>query len=211
VRNLKKTLKQKSVTLLHKSFSYWCEMEYNIFRVCQLARFGLLLTSGGLYFILIHKLLDQKTWKWFYSLSTAYFLPPAGKESVISIGLSVGIPDYIWGVSIFIFDVMVCTMVLTNWWVVEVVIHNSKFFNKWYLRIQSKIMKMSKRKYGKLLPAVLLLLMIVPFQGSGAIVTSIIGSSLGLKNKLIFAIVAIGSIASIILIMFTYYNVVDAV
>ncbi len=61
-----------------------------------------------------------------------------------------------------------------------------------------KTQALEAKKYGKLLPVALFIFMFIPFQGTGAMSTTIIGSWLGFRFRETFLIVAIGSLLSII-------------
>jgi len=202
-------LKIKLQNILNNALEYWTEMEYNIFRVKQISRFAFIVTIGAVFFIFMHSLLLPEQWKWYWKLMGAYFFPPAGKETIIPLALNRGIPEFIWGLSIWVFDLMFCVTVLTNWWLIQIIIKYIKPVHKWTIKLQKKTESFKQKKYGKFLPAILLLFMIIPFQGSGAISTAFIGTWLGFRPRDILIMVAIGSFMSIIFVMITYLNILD--
>ncbi len=207
--NLKKALKQKLKVLLTSSFDYWSEMEYNSFRVNQLAKFGVMVTSGLLFFVFIKDILTVQEWKIYWKLMGAYLFPPAGKETVIPVGLTNNLSPFLLIFSILLVDIMTSIAVLTNWWVVDVLIKHSKIIKRWTERIQNKTEKLVQKKYGKLLPLVLLLFMWIPFQGSGSITTSILGTWLGFSKRTVIVVVLIGSLFSTFFITFLYFNLLE--
>jgi len=200
-----KTKKIKSYT--SKLLDYLIEGEYNIFRVQQLAKFGVVFTSGALFFILMNQLMTTGQWRWYWKLICAYFLPPAGKETILPLGLQLEMPQFLWCFSIWYFDLLVGLSVLTNWWLVEIALRHSKLFRQAYDKLQKRISRIHHKKYGKLLPSLLLIFMLIPFQGSGAITTAILGSSLGFGRREIFFIIALGSLISIVVITATYLGI----
>lgn len=201
-------LKTKKIKLYtSKLLDYLIEGEYNIFRVQQLAKFGIICTSGALFFILMNQLMTEEQWRWYWKLICAYFLPPAGKETIIPLGLQLDMPQFLWCFSIWYFDLLVGLSVLANWWLVEIILRHSRLFRHSYDKLQKRISRIHHKKYGKLLPGLLLIFMLIPFQGSGAITTSILGSSLGFKRSEIFFIIALGSLISIIVITATYLGI----
>ena len=205
----RKHLKTKLQNLLNSAIDYWSEMEYNIFRVKQISRFALILTMGAVFFIFMHSLLLPEQWKWYWKLMGAYFFPPAGKETIIPLGLNRGIPETMWGFSIWVFDLMMCTTVLTNWWLIQIIIKYIKPVHRRVIKLQKRTQSIKEKKYGMFLPAILLLFMIIPFQGSGAISTAFIGTWLGFRPREILIMVAIGSLISTIFVMIVYYNILD--
>lgn len=198
MRRQKLVLKIKYLT--NKVWKYWCEQERNIFRTKQLAKFGLLLTTGMVFFVFINNILPHEQWKWYWKLMGTYFVPPFGKESVIPLGISQGIPPFIWSTSIIIFDFLACVTILTNWWLLEAGIKHFKLISKWYNAIHKRMQRIESKKYGVLVPLVLLGFMCIPLQGSGAITTALIGTLLGFKQRDIIIVVIIGSTLSTVLI-----------
>ena len=202
-KKIKKTIKQH----VNKLLKYAKEAQHNIFRLKQLAKFGILLTGGTIFFAFMNNMLDEHQWSWYWKLMTAYFIPPAGKESIIPIGLSRGIPMPLWFLSIWIFDLLVCTAILTNWWLVDIILKYIKPVRRWTERLRKRVEKLEKKKYGKYIPFVLLLFMWIPIQGSGAISTSFIGTWLGFKPRSVLIMVLIGSFFSILVITLIYYGI----
>jgi len=158
------------------------------------------------------------------ALTATYFIPPAGKETIIPIGLKAGLPASLWGLSIWVYDILACVVILTNWWIIELLINHIPAFpfigirrkkprvykkkvslKLWYENLHKKTREIEAKKYGKILPFALWIFMFVPFQGTGAISTTIIGTWLGLRYRKLFLIVAIGSFISTIFMILAYY------
>lgn len=183
----------------------------------QLAIFFFIIAAGAIFVVLVYHLLTPAQQQWYAALSVAYFIPPAGKETVIFIGLSQGLPVLLWCSTLWVFDILVCLAIMTNWWFFEVIItHIPPFpflgirrekphcYKKiislkiWYEKLHQRTRQIEMKHYGKLLLFVLALFMFVPFQGTGAMSTTIIGTFLGLRQRTTFFIVAAGSFLSIL-------------
>ncbi len=196
--------------------------------IVQYSVFIVLIAVGILTFLIIFNLLPPEQQSWYSALCLAYFIPPAGKETVIPVGLSQGIPLEYWAVTLWIFDLLVSIIIITNWWIIELFIRHMPAFpfvgfrrskphwystrislQVWYEKLHTKTVAIEARRYGKLLPVALLIFMFVPFQGTGAMSTTIIGTGLGLPHRQTFAIVALGSFLTIIFIILLYSGVVQ--
>ena len=204
MKKRKESFRNKLKNLMGQPINYMLEMEHNVFRTYQLAQFGLLLTFGGVFLILISRTISPEQWKWYWRLLGVYFIPPAGKETVIPLGINRGIPSFTWFISIVIIDILVSITIITNWWIIELGISKSKWINKWYTSLQNKVRKMKTKKYGVLLPLLLLIFMFIPFQGSGTMSTTILGTLLGINTKHIIIIVIIGAILSALFVTIVY-------
>ena len=90
----------------------------------QLAFFCFIIAFGVLYFLFIYNLLTPLQQNWYAALSVAYFIPPAGKETVILVGLSQGLPVLHWCSTLWVFDILVCLGIITNWWFLELFINH---------------------------------------------------------------------------------------
>ena len=182
----------------------------------QLAFFFFIIAFGALYFFFIYNILTPLQQNWYVALSLAYFIPPAGKETVVLVGLSQGLPVLHWCSTLWVFDILVCLGIITNWWFFELFINHIPPFpflgirrkkphlyrtmvslKLWYEKLQRKTREIEMKNYGKLLLIVLALFMFIPFQGTGAMSTTIIGTTLGLRKRATIFIVAVGSFVSI--------------
>ena len=199
--------------------------DLTIFREKQVVYFFVIVGAGILFVWIVSKLLTPEQWDWYWKLTIVYFIPPAGKETVIpaglglasSIGLGVPIPAFIWGLSILVFDILACLAIITNWWLLELLISLIPAFSfigirwkqkpriyktkvslkTWYDSLHRKTISLEEKRYGKLLPIALFIFMFIPFQGTGAMSTTIIGTWLGLRRRETILIVAFGSFFSI--------------
>jgi len=204
------------------------------YRKKQLFYFFLILLIGILFLILVYSILDSKQWAWYWKLTIIYFIPPAGKETVIpaglgvasSIGIGVPLPAIVWGLSILVFDILACLAILTNWWLLELLIDNipaipfvgirkqkPHLYKKnislktWYYGLHRKTRALEAKKYGKILPLALFIFMFIPFQGTGAMSTTIISTWLGLRQLETLLIVTFGSFFSILFMILISYGI----
>jgi len=207
-----------------KSLNFFKRSESAIVHIKQILGFGVILLIGAIYFYSIYIMLAPEQQISYSALTATYFIPPAGKETIIPIGLKAGLPASLWGLSIWVYDILACVVILTNWWIIELLINHIPAFpfigirrkkprvykkkvslKLWYENLHKKTREIEAKKYGKILPFALWIFMFVPFQGTGAISTTIIGTWLGLRYRKLFLIVAIGSFISTIFMILAYY------
>jgi len=208
------------------------------FRKKQVIFFFTILSVGAIFVWIVSRALTPEQWDWYWKLSIIYFIPPAGKESIIpaglgfasSIGVGIALPAFIWGLSIWVFDILACLVIITNWWLLELLISLIPAFpfigirlkkkpriyktkvslKSWYDGLHKKTRELEEKKYGKILPFALFIFMFIPFQGTGAMSTTIIGTWLGLRRRETILIVALGSfitITSMILVLLGILNI----
>lgn len=198
--------------------------------------FAIIVGIGAIFLFIINSILQPEQWEWYWKLSILYFIPPLGKETIIpaglglasSLGVGVHLPPFLWGLSIWVFDILACLAILTNWWLLELIIFHIPAFpfigirrkkpriyrkkvslKLWYDGLHRKTQALEAKRYGKLLPFALLIFMFVPFQGTGAMSTTIIGTWLGFRQKETLFVVAIGSLLAILFMMLVYLGMVE--
>ena len=196
------------------------------FREIQVACFFAILGAGILFVWFISRIITPEQWGWYWKLTIIYFIPPAGKETVIpaglglvsSLGVGLALPPIIWGLSIWVFDILACLAIITNWWLLELLISVIPAFpfigirwkqkprifktkislKTWYDGLHRKTRSLESKRYGVLLPFALFIFMFIPFQGTGAMSTTVIGTWLGFRYRETFLIVTMGSLLSIL-------------
>lgn len=166
----------------------------------QLAKFfspviiGLVvIVSAG---ILLGKSLQIKFWP----LITAYFFPPLGKESVIPTGVGLGIHPLAMALSIAFVDIIVALFLLWNYDLAKRI----PLVGKFMIKVEN-IGKSSSEKYSwfKSLRFIgVVLFVMVPFQGSGGLVGSILGRLIGMKPINTFFAISIGAVTGCLLIAY---------
>lgn len=121
----------------------------------------------------------------------AYLIPPAGKESIIPIGIELGIPWWIITISVAFLDVVTALFIVWNFdliqripvvgRVISIVVHQGYDFLQ------------KHRWVDRLYIIGLALFVMIPLQGTGGIGGAIIGNMLGMNKKEIILSVATGA------------------
>jgi uncharacterized membrane protein len=148
-------------------------------------------------------------------LMFAYFIPPLGKESIIPAGVygdKITIPflnntlvvpkidPLVMALTIAFVDIVVALFLVWNYDFAKKIPLIGKFMTK-----VEDIGKTSSTKYGWIKPlrfVGIVLFVMVPFQGSGGFVGSIIGRLIGMKPWNIFFAISIGAITGCLLIAY---------
>ena len=136
----------------------------------------------------------------FWPLITAYFFPPLGKESVIPTGVAFGIDPLIMALSIAFVDIIIALFLLWNYDLAK----KTPVVGKFMAKIEN-IGKSSSDKYSWIKPLRfigIVMFVMVPFQGSGGLVGSILGRLFGMKPLNTFFAISIGAITGCLLIAY---------
>lgn len=151
----------------------------------------------------------------YWALVAAYFFPPFGKETIIPIGIYGGkipvpitneiavinpINPLIMALSIAFVDIIVALFLMWNYDLAKKVPFVGPFIKKIEI-----IGKKSTSKYAWIRPLRfigIVLLVMVPFQGSGGLVGSIVGRFIGMKPINTFLAISIGAVVGCSLIAF---------
>ena len=136
----------------------------------------------------------------FWPLITAYFFPPLGKESVIPTGVGLGINPLVMALSIAFVDIIVALFLLWNYDLAKKI----PLVGKFMIKVEN-IGKISSDKYSWIKPLRfigIILFVMVPFQGSGGLVGSIIGRLIGMKPWNTFFAITIGAVVGTIFIAY---------
>jgi uncharacterized membrane protein len=158
----------------------------------RIFRLALPFLLGIPWLILLLFLLPYDVWLILGGLLIAYILPPAGKESVIPIGIALGVPWWIMALSIALMDVLSGIFVALNFdialkipgvggWIRKFVAGGEEFLPKrpWMARFYFM--------------GVVLFVMF-PLQGSGGIGATLVGRMMGLSPGKVLVAIAIGSL-----------------
>ena len=156
------------------------------------------------------------------ALMFVYFIPPLGKETLIPLGISGGTIDIpflnqtvvvpsidplIMAISIAFVDIMVALFLVWNYDLAKTIPLVGDFMVK-----VENIGKRSSDKYGWVKPLRfigIVLFVMVPFQGSGGLVGSILGRLIGMKPQNTFLAITIGSLVGCTLIAFFADAILD--
>jgi len=169
-----------------------------------------ILVMSILYFIV-----DSESSGKLFLLMFAYFFPPLGKESIIPIGVGGGeftVPIYnqhivvpeinplIMALTIAFVDIIVALFLLWNYDLAKKI----PLIGKFMIKVEN-IGKSSSDKYSWIKPLRFIgvvLFVMVPFQGSGGLVGSILGRLIGMKPLNTFFAISIGAIVGCLLIAY---------
>jgi uncharacterized membrane protein len=136
----------------------------------------------------------------YWSLISGYFFPPLGKETIIPAGIIAGINPIIMALSIAFVDIVVALFLVWNYDLAKKIPLIGNFIDK-----IEKIGKKTSNKYNWIKPLRfigIMLFVMVPFQGSGGLVGSIIGRLIGMKPWNIFLAISTGSLFGCFLIAY---------
>ncbi len=130
-------------------------------------------------------------------LMILYYVPPAGKESVIPLGIALGIPWWLMAAALSLLDVLTCLFMLLNFgyalrlpylgaWISRFIASGDEFMKKrpWIARWR--------------VPGVALFVFL-PFQGTGGVGATVVGMISGLTPVQILIAVAVGGTAECLL------------
>jgi uncharacterized membrane protein len=181
----------------------------------RIGKFFIPFFIAGIGIILIYTILDSQISIKLLLLMFAYFFPPLGKESIIPIGVTGGditIPLYnqqititainplIMALSIAFVDIVVALFLVWNYDLAKKIPIIGNFIEK-----VEKIGRKSSNKYNWIRPLRfigIMLFVMVPFQGSGGLVGSILGRLIGMKPWNTFFAISSGSLFGCILIAY---------
>ncbi len=125
-------------------------------------------------------------------LMAAYMLPPAGKETVIPIGIALGIPWWYMALSIVMIDVETGLFMALNFDLAYRIPYLGPLLSDLTEKTRSFIA--ARRWLAGLWVFAIILMVSVPFFGSGGIRGSIAGKLLGLSTLLTFLAILAGAL-----------------
>jgi uncharacterized membrane protein len=174
------------------------KIRYN--KILPLIKFILPIILGFIVFIFVGLFIIENIQFKYWSLISGYFFPPLGKETIIPAGIISGINPIIMALSIAFVDIIVALFLVWNYDLAKKIPLIGKFIEK-----IEKIGKTTSNKYNWIKPLRfigIMLFVMVPFQGSGGLVGSIIGRLIGMKPLNIFLAISSGSIFGCLLIAY---------
>ncbi len=161
---------------------------------------------AALYLVWVYSLGNMGTL--IFPLLAAYFFPPFGKESVIPLGVSIGIHPALMAISIAMVDVLVGLFLLWNYRVLYYI----PILGSWARKTELKAKKMIEegRGFSKLAFLGLILWVMVPFQGSGAVSATIIGKMSGIDEKKVWLAIILGALAGTFMVAYSFNLIIVA-
>lgn len=149
------------------------------------------LILAGIVLLLMHAFLDSATFTKLTGFMALYIIPPFGKESIIPLGIYFGLNPLLLAGSLFFVDFFVGLGFYTSFDFFK----RSKLVGKYVRWVEERGQAVlgGHTWVRRLVVLGLVLWMIIPFQGTGAITTSLIGRLIGVSKGKVFAAVLIGS------------------
>ena len=125
-------------------------------------------------------------------LMFAYIFPPLGKESVIPAGIAMGITPSTMFLLIVAIDLLFAVLIIWNY----ELIYKMPFFGKVLMKIEDLGMKAwEKRTWASDIVFIgLIVFVFIPFHGTGATTSAVIGRAVGIRPLKVFIAIVIGSI-----------------
>lgn len=145
----------------------------------------------GIYIFILYLTLSTERFEILLGLMVIYFFPPAGKESVIPLGIAMGFPGYVMATTIAMMDVAAALFMILNFDLALRIPIFGKWINKFTETGSALFMKYSWLEGLSLIG--LILFVIIPFQGSGGFGGSILGRIFGLPPLHLFLGIATGA------------------
>ncbi|HII75902.1 MAG TPA: small multi-drug export protein [Methanolinea sp.] len=146
---------------------------------------------GILYIAACALFLPQESALLLAGLMLAYVIPPAGKESVIPLGIALGFPWWLIGTSIALLDVLAGLFMALNFELA----FNVPLLGGWISRFMDHGQAfLSRRPYlKKFYFSGLVLFVMFPLQGSGGIGGSLAGRLLGMPRGTVLLAITLGA------------------
>lgn len=154
-------------------------------------RFILPFFLGGLYITLIFLSLPVERALLLSGIMGAYIIPPAGKETIIPLGVALGFPWWLIGTSIALLDVLAglfmalnfelaFTIPLLGTWITRFMNHGHAFLS-------------CRPWLKKFYFTGIVFFVMFPLQGSGGIGASLVGRLLGMSGRNVLIAITIGA------------------
>jgi hypothetical protein len=146
----------------------------------------------GIQLTILFLTLDYGHFLVMIGLMIAYILPPAGKETIIPVGIALGFPWWYMALSIVMIDVETCLFMLLNFDLV----YKIPYLGRLMQNLTEKTREIIERHHWltDLYFFAIVLMVMVPVLGSGGVRGSIAGKILSMNNYLIFLAVLIGAL-----------------
>jgi len=164
----------------------------------RLAKFFIPIVLGFTVFGVIGFLMAESLRVAYWPLISGYFFPPLGKESIIPAGVALGIHPVVMALSIAFVDIVVALFLVWNYDLAKKI----PIVGKFIMKVEEKG-NTAEEKYGWIKPLRfigIILFVMVPFQGSGGLVGSILGRLFGMNPWNTFIAITIGSVTGCLLI-----------
>ena len=151
-----------------------------------------------LYFLIIYRLTQTATE--IAPLMLAYSLPPLGKESVIPTAMALGLSPTMLFLLIVYIDLSFALLILWNY----DLLHNIPLWGRVLKKIETAGMTIWNRHQSldRLAFVGLVLFVFIPFHGTGATTSALLGRMIGIDPLKSFFAIMTGSITGVLFVMF---------
>jgi len=169
--------------------------------IMALVKFFLPFVFSGIGILIYFLALPWDTFEKLGTWMILYFFPPLGKESVIPAAIAQGIHPLLIASAIAFIDIMVGLFLVWNFDLARKIPLIGSFIR----RIESKGSDILVKKpwVERLAFTGIILFVMFPFQGSGAVGATIVGRMLGMDPKKVWYAVIIGAIVGCLIIAYT--------
>lgn len=167
--------------------------EMDIGPVSMVIRFALPVALAFLYYSWCVLLLPLRLALILGGLMITYYIPPAGKESIIPIGIAVGIPWWMMATSLAVLDVLTALFIILNFGMVLRI----PVLGEWASRfMKSGEEFMAKRPWLSRWRVLGVAFFVwLPLQGTGGVGAVLVGKLVGLTSRQILFAIGIGATA----------------
>lgn len=146
----------------------------------------------GIHLAVMYATLPYSMFLVMVGLMAAYILPPAGKETIIPIGIALGFPWWYIALSIVLIDVETGLFMAFNFDLAYEIPYVGKILDD-LTRATEQFLESHRWLAGLYFFAIVLMVM-VPVLGSGGVRGSIVGRLLGMDPKVVFLAIVIGAL-----------------
>lgn len=175
-------------------------------RIRLIATFSILIIFTGL-FVCCAVALPWEEFLKFVGLMIAYTLPGFGKESIIPLAIVLGVPWWLITISVILADMTLGVIIAYNFDLLLKIPLLGKVLKIFTEKTNEVVQKNLWIKGLSLVG--LLIFMCVPFMGSSAINTTIVGRLLSVPPRTLLSIVFVGSIFSTLLLSVGVHAIVE--
>ncbi|MFH0967599.1 MAG: small multi-drug export protein [Methanobacteriota archaeon] len=141
--------------------------------------------------LLLYSIYDYNTFLQIFGLILVYFIPPAGKESIIPAAIAMGIPLITICISISFIDIISCLFMLWNFDVLVLLPFVGQYIPRLMRRGSQTLAKHTWLE--RVCFIGLIFFVFIPLQGTGSVSGTILGKMAGMPPLEIFLAISIGA------------------
>jgi uncharacterized membrane protein len=155
--------------------------------------FGRLILPGAIafaFFLLCFLIIPGESAMILGGLMILYFIPPAGKESIIPLGIALGIPWWLMAISLALLDVLTGLFMILNFGIALRIPYLGPWISRFIASGNDFILERPWLARWRTLGVAFFVFL--PFQGTGGVGATIVGMMVGLSPAKILLAIAIG-------------------